>query len=113
MTYFLSEASVLKWLETPSVYNLKRDDLYELDPESFEFLKNSASAKGVEAEHSEFVDYCVEEGILTQEKILTRRPPLLKSPEPSLRYLEMQITNRCNLRCRHCYIAEGGGSEHA
>ena len=25
---------------------------------------------------------------------------------PSLRYLELQITDRCNLRCRHCYIGE-------
>jgi radical SAM protein with 4Fe4S-binding SPASM domain len=25
---------------------------------------------------------------------------------PSLRYLELQITDRCNLQCRHCYIGE-------
>jgi radical SAM protein with 4Fe4S-binding SPASM domain len=23
---------------------------------------------------------------------------------PSLRYLELQLTHRCNLRCRHCYL---------
>ena len=55
------------------------------------------------------------EGILTKEppynklrgtKIQNdkRRPPIKKSPVPSLRYLELQITDRCNLRCRHCYI---------
>jgi radical SAM protein with 4Fe4S-binding SPASM domain len=38
------------------------------------------------------------------------RPPVVKSPEPSLRYLELQITDRCNLRCGHCYI--GGPSSH-
>jgi radical SAM protein with 4Fe4S-binding SPASM domain len=26
------------------------------------------------------------------------------SPVPSLRYLELQITNKCNLRCKHCFI---------
>ena len=39
MKYFLTKHSVLKWLETPSVYNIKKDELYELDNESFEFLK--------------------------------------------------------------------------
>jgi MoaA/NifB/PqqE/SkfB family radical SAM enzyme len=29
------------------------------------------------------------------------------SPVPSLRYLELQITDRCNLRCHHCYIGDG------
>jgi radical SAM protein with 4Fe4S-binding SPASM domain len=29
------------------------------------------------------------------------------SPIPSLRYLEFQITDRCNLRCRHCYVGDG------
>ncbi|RME65485.1 MAG: radical SAM protein, partial [Nitrospirae bacterium] len=32
--------------------------------------------------------------------------PSQLSPEPSLRYLEVILTYRCNLRCRHCYIGE-------
>ncbi len=106
MKYFLSGESVLKWLETPSVYNIRKDDLYELDHESFEFLKDCASDMGGDAEQSEFIDYCLSEGILTRDKVSLRRPFLIKSPAPSLRYLELQITNRCNLRCRHCYIGE-------
>jgi len=106
MTYFLSGESVLKWLETPSVYNVKKDDLYELDHKSFEFLKNCASEGGSNAERSEFIEYCLAEGVLTRDKVSLRRPSLIKSPEPSLRYLELQVTNRCNLRCRHCYIGE-------
>jgi radical SAM protein with 4Fe4S-binding SPASM domain len=106
MKYFLSGESVLKWLETPSVYHVRKDDLYELDPESFGFLKNCASDAGGDAEQSEFIDYCLAEGILTRDKVSLRRPSLIKSPEPSLRYLELQITDRCNLRCGHCYIGE-------
>jgi radical SAM protein with 4Fe4S-binding SPASM domain len=111
MKYFLSGESVLKWLETPSVYNARRDDLYELDRESFEFLKDCSSDAGSDAEQSEFIDYCLAEGILTRDKVPLRRPSLIKSPEPSLRYLELQITDRCNLRCRHCYIGEKEPSE--
>ena len=110
----------MKWLETPSVYHIKKDELYELDAESFDFLKTCSSEKGCPPEVSEefegseisgFIDYCVEEGILTSSGPSGKRPPVVKSPEPSLRYLELQITDRCNLRCGHCYIGDGNRSE--
>ena len=104
MNYFLTKQSVLKWLETPSVYNIKKDELYELDNESFKFLKKCQTGDGCSAEETEFTDYCIKEGILTTEKNLLKRPHAIKSPVPSLRYLELQITDRCNLRCKHCYI---------
>jgi radical SAM protein with 4Fe4S-binding SPASM domain len=123
MEYFLSRESVLKWLETPSVYHIKRDDLYELDEVSFKFLKKCSSQEssefGVrsseflkaypdlsEKDLDSFIAYCVKEGILTSQKVQLKRPPLIKSPEPSLRYLELQITDKCNLRCKHCYIGD-------
>ncbi len=111
MSYFLSKESVLKWIESPSVYNIKKDELYELDNDSFEFFKKCASEKGCNSDNNEFVDYCIKESILTEESVFLKRPPLLKSPEPSLRYLELQITDKCNLRCRHCYIADKGHHE--
>ena len=48
MTYFLARQAILKWLETPSVYDIKKDELYELDDESFEFLKLCASENGMQ-----------------------------------------------------------------
>ena len=60
---------------------------------------------------SGFIDYCLSEGILTLDSIAARRPPVIKSPIPSLRYLELQITDRCNLRCRHCYIGASKNKE--
>jgi len=104
MKYFLSEDAVLKWLESPSLYHIKRDELYELDNESFEFLIICASEEGCNAGESGFIEYCLKEGILTDKKVLVSHPPLKKSPDPSLRYLELQIVDRCNLRCKHCYI---------
>ncbi|MBE0427449.1 MAG: radical SAM protein [Nitrospirae bacterium] len=111
MDYFLSEKAVLKWLETPSVYHIGKDDLYELDSESFDFLRHCASDRECLSEDIEFIDYCLKENILTEDKISLKRPPVIKSPVPSLRYIELQITNRCNLKCKHCYIENKSFSE--
>src|SRR4030043_796105 len=115
MKYFLTRDTVIKWLETPSICHIEKDDLYELDNESFEFLQNCASENGCNVEsasdRSEFIDYCLKEGILTKDTVSVKRPPLIKSPEPSLRYLEMQITDKCNLSCKHCYISNKSFSE--
>ncbi|MBI5632111.1 MAG: radical SAM protein [Nitrospirae bacterium] len=105
MRYYLSPHVCLKRLETPSVYHLKTDELYELDESSFSFLKTCSAADGCLPAQEEFMHYCVQEGIFVSEYNAIQRPPVMKAPEPSLRYLELQITDRCNLRCKHCYIA--------
>jgi radical SAM protein with 4Fe4S-binding SPASM domain len=104
MRHYLSGGCALKRLESPCVYNIRSDELYELDGEAFEMLKRCASPGGCEAPEGEFAEYCAGEGILSKADPGLRRPPLKASPVPSLRYLELQITRRCNLRCRHCYI---------
>src|SRR4030043_894605 len=113
MKYFLTRDTVIKRLETPSIYHIEKDDLYELDNESFEFLQNCASqessefgVRSLKKALRAFIDYCLKEGILTTERVSVKRPPLIKSPDPSLRYLELQITNKCNLKCKHCYIGD-------
>ena len=111
MDYFLSPDAVLKRLEIPSIYHVKKDDLYELDEKSFRFLKKCAAGKGCSSKEREFIDYCLGEGLLTENMFLLKRPSVLKSPVPSLRYLELQITDRCNLRCKHCYIGDNIFSE--
>jgi radical SAM protein with 4Fe4S-binding SPASM domain len=104
MRYFLSGHCALKLLEEPSVFNTRTDELYELDEEAFDLLRASAAMEGTDAESGEFLDYCIKENILTNVPVNVRRPPLKNSPDPSLRYLELQITRRCNLMCRHCYL---------
>ncbi len=111
MKYYLSAESALKWLEVPCVYHIKKDELYELDDKSFLFMKTCASDRGCVSKDAEFISYCLKECILSKKKVTCMRPPILKSPVPSLRYLELQITNRCNLRCRHCYIGAGKSAE--
>lgn len=111
MTYFLSSDAVLKWLELPSVYHIKKDELYELDEDSFRFLRECSSDAGCDSDEREFIDYCLSEDLLTANRIVSERPPVVRSAVPSLRYLELQITDRCNLRCKHCYIGDGAFSE--
>jgi radical SAM protein with 4Fe4S-binding SPASM domain len=111
MNYFLARRAVLKLLETPSVYQITKDELYELDNESFRFLKTCATEQGCSSKDCGFIDYCVDESLLITERAFLQRPPLIQSPVPSLRYLELQITDACNLRCRHCYIDSASSKE--
>jgi len=111
MSYYLARRAVLKWLETPSVYQIAKDELYELDNDSYRFLKDCLSQEGCTSKDGAFVDYCMDEGLLTTERVVVQRPVLRQSPQPSLRYLELQITDSCNLRCKHCYLGDGGGNE--
>lgn len=113
MRFYLSDRCVLRWLETPCVYDRLNDELYELDGKAFEFLTECASKGGGKAPAADrdFLDYCLSEGILTEESPGRENPPPCKSPEPSLRYLELQVADRCNLKCRHCYIGKPGNRE--
>ncbi|MCJ7652415.1 MAG: radical SAM protein, partial [Actinobacteria bacterium] len=59
-----------------------------------------------------FLDYCLEEAILVESKELdTRSVEVGRNEIPSLRYLMLEVTDRCNLTCRHCYLGEGTGQE--
>lgn len=111
MRYSLSPNAVLKWLETPSLYNINNDELYELDEDSFHYLHDCSGDGGCSSRDGAFTDYCVDEGILTKELVSLKRPPLNRASHPSLRYLELQITDACNLQCGHCYLGDAKGSE--
>ena len=113
MRYYLSAGAALKLLENPSIYHLKQDELYELDDIAFEFLKKCSGPEGCDdsAADSKFIEYCLSEGVLTAEQVSVKRPLLLQAPSPSLRYLELQITDKCNLKCKHCYISAGSNKE--
>ena len=45
---------------------------------------------------------------LSPQRQSERSVPSLSRPRnlPSLRYLELQLTSRCNLTCKHCYLGE-------
>src|SRR3990167_6456445 len=92
----LSPHCSLKRLEKPYIYDIKNDELYEIDDKA-----------------EEFVNFCLKENLLEivenpLSSLVPRPSPLAPrpSPTPSLRYLELQLTARCNLSCRHCYLGK-------
>ncbi len=110
----LAKNVVLKYLEIPYAYHIDRDELYELDNKAIEFLvKCNGSATGIElTDDDEFIDYCIEEeliDLLSEPQISEIK--IYRSPVPSLRYLELQLLERCNLKCKHCYLGSPGKKE--
>ena len=73
----------------PSVYNIKKDELYELDDESFEFLKLCSSENGCDSEDTEFIDYCMAEEAIDYEDYICKTA----SPHQSLLCLHSAISN--------------------
>ncbi len=105
----LAPNRVLKHLERPYVYDITNDELYELDTGGFEFLIKCHGRHLLSELHVDklFLETCLKEEILvigprTNHRHFNLRP----SPKPSLRYLELQLTRQCNLKCKHCYLGE-------
>jgi len=109
----LSPSCSLRLLETPCVYNRDEDELYEIGDNALEFLAKCDGTRmaGELGAEPEFLSYCLNEGILTSlDSPYKRHFTLRPSPgDVSLRYLELHITSRCNLRCKHCYLSAGDG----
>ena len=106
----LTPHSILKNLEELYLYDIENDELYELNADAYQFLIKICQGENppVRREDEEFIQFCLSENLIDfSETPLQRKTPLNPSPIPSLRYLELQITDRCNLQCRHCYIGEG------
>ena len=100
----------LKRLEEPCLYDIKNDELYELSEEAYQFILKCSQGEHVfiKKENEEFIQYCLSENLIALSETPVKRDGIHHpSPIPSLRYLEFQITDRCNLRCRHCYIGDG------
>lgn len=108
----LAPGYVLRRLESPVVYDIPGDELYELDEEAFLFLKecsggNPASDLFNDGEMTEAVEFMLDEGILLmKDRPEVRNITINRSPIPSLRYLLLNITNICNLACKHCYLGK-------
>ena len=103
----LHPEAAIKILEQPFIYHIGKDELYEIDDRAKNFfIRCKGTSIGEElTDDSQFVQYCLEEEIL--EVLEYPEPiniPVAQSLNPSLRYLELQLLHRCNLKCLHCYL---------
>ncbi len=84
-------------------YHAKKDELFELDDEAFNFLLScDGSLKDID---NEILEFLLSENIV---EINSDRKvnDFFEQNEPSLRYLLLTVTNRCNLCCEHCYVSQ-------
>jgi radical SAM protein with 4Fe4S-binding SPASM domain len=112
----LADHASLRLLELPCLYDRRADELYELNEDGLEGLRRCHGGLTLaEARlEPEFADYCLAEGLLELWPEPRPRPlPLAQGPTPSLRYLELQVTWRCNLACGHCYLGPARGADLA
>jgi len=102
----LSEHFIPKILENYYFLNKKTDDLYEVDKDAFDLLISLKDGKPPELVQAKktFINKLIRLGFIGfSEKKIQRKLKLVPAPVPSLRYLEVQLTSKCNLTCRHCY----------
>ena len=113
----LAPDHILRKLESPLVYNIRKDELYELDKEAFYFLikcngRNPISNILNNRQGTETIEFMLDEGIiLMKEGDDHRKIKVPYSPIPSLRYLLLNISDKCNLKCKHCYLGNPGKQE--
>lgn len=103
----LHPQSALRRLERPCLYHIGRDQVYELSGSSENFLACCDGTKrGKDLNPDpDFLAYCITEGLVELSAEPSPVPVTVRTaPLPSLRYLELQLLHRCNLRCRHCYL---------
>jgi radical SAM protein with 4Fe4S-binding SPASM domain len=110
--YSLSENCFLKILEKPFIYNRKTDELYELDRAALTFLEKLFNGKilSLNPEQKKIINLLKREKLIVKKRSNTFVVPR-SSPLPSLRYLELQLTKKCNLKCRHCYLGKAENIE--
>jgi MoaA/NifB/PqqE/SkfB family radical SAM enzyme len=112
----LSPHCTLKHLEELHLYDVRNDELYELSSDAYRFLLGTCQGENppVREEDKEFIQFCFDENLIHHSETPIHRKMIdHPSPDPSLRYLELQITGRCNLRCRHCYLGEAQSQDLA
>jgi radical SAM protein with 4Fe4S-binding SPASM domain len=110
----LHPKSALKNLGRPFVYHMGRDELYEIDERAQDFLLrcNGRSLGKKLTTDDDFVEYCFEEGILEgHPQPIPTTVTVDDGLNPSLRYLELHLLHRCNLKCRHCYLGSSQAIE--
>lgn len=98
---YLKDSCFLKDLEEPALYDSKTDEIYLLSREAFNRIMAMSEGRLRDDEAAALLK---EEDLVQTEGRRTAPWVTGSSPRPSLRYLELQVTGRCDKACRHCYL---------
>lgn len=105
----LKERVLLRKLEQPLLYEPEGDELYTLDTEALSFLQSLGEREygSLNSEQQALVEYLETEGLIEYHPTPTcKEYQLQQSPLPSLRFLQLNITTKCNLNCLHCNLGK-------
>lgn len=109
---YLSPDASLKRLEAPYVYQRATDDLLEVSEEAFGFLQDCVLGTSAHQADADFLARCLDQGLLERHpETAYRRQGVAVGDTPSLRYLLVHLTSRCNMSCAHCYCGEAGSED--
>ena len=94
----------------PALYRVTDGEVFEIDQEAWEALARVHRGGEVSRAARELVETAMAARILAPpEQGHDELPSLPEEAPPYLRYLNLQITHRCPLRCAHCYHGEALG----
>jgi len=107
---------LVKGVKRGAIYNTKTGDVFSINKTSTEaitLLEEGYSIRTVIKKLNlnieqllKYLQLLEEEGLGNSSEIEEVIPKVdLKQPEDKLRFLWLEITNSCNLRCVHCYIS--------
>lgn len=106
-----------KRLESCFLLDKKNDELYELTEDAFAFILQCDGKRRIEELKvpKRFLHTLLKNNIieLSEEPSAARIFRVSTPPLPSLRYMEIQLTERCNINCKHCYQGIKGTKEPA
>lgn len=96
----LRDGCYLKRLEEPVIYDAVKDEIYLVDEEAFARILAMSQQGVADGEAATLLrrSGLFQSGARRNAAVLAGR-----APTPSLRYLEVQVTARCDKACRHCY----------
>jgi len=104
MYYLQNNIEIISGAKHFCIYDLNTNKMYSIDIDGMTELKRALnlSEDDISAEKTELIQYLVNEGILvTKENVVEKiKPPVYQM---SVNFAWVEITQNCNLICRHCY----------
>lgn len=103
-----------KILEKFYLLEKNNDELFELSKEAFLYILSFKDGRSLTSADSNkrFINTLLKQSILVESFKRKKRTFILNRPPlPSLRYLEIQLTSRCNIKCKHCYQGDKADEE--